>query len=47
MNTPKVVISPNLIKTSERIDMNGNVIDPRTKQVIRKADEPVKQEEKK
>lgn len=30
----KVVISPNIIKTSERIDMNGNVINPRTKQII-------------
>lgn len=30
----KVIISPNPIKTSERIDFNGNVIDPRTKQVI-------------
>jgi hypothetical protein len=47
MTRPQVVISPNLIKTSERIDMNGNVIDPRTKQIIRKADEPVKKEEPK
>jgi hypothetical protein len=30
----KVVISPNIVKTSERIDMNGNVINPRTKEVI-------------
>lgn len=47
MQRPRVVVSPNLIKTSERIDMNGNVIDPRTKQIIQKADEPVKKEEKK
>lgn len=32
MNT---VISHNLRKTSERIDPSGNVINPRTKQVIR------------
>ena len=30
----KVVISPNPVKTSERIDFKGNVINPRTKQVI-------------
>ena len=30
----KVILSPNPIKTSERIDINGNVIDPRTKQII-------------
>jgi hypothetical protein len=30
----KVTISPNIQKTSERIDFNGNVIDPRTKQII-------------
>lgn len=29
-----VVISPNIKKVSERLDKNGNVIDPRTKQVI-------------
>ena len=33
---PKVVISQQLNKVSERIDANGNVIDPRTKQIIRK-----------
>jgi phosphoribosylcarboxyaminoimidazole (NCAIR) mutase len=30
----KVIISSNPIKTSERIDINGNVIDPRTKQIL-------------
>lgn len=30
----KVFISQNPIKSTERIDFNGNVIDPRTKQVI-------------
>jgi len=29
-----VFISPNLKKTSERIDPNGNVINPKTKQII-------------
>ena len=29
-------ISPNLKKVSERIDPQGNVIDPRTKQIIQK-----------
>jgi len=29
-----VVISPNPERTSERIDFNGNIIDPRTKQII-------------
>jgi hypothetical protein len=47
MNRPQVVISPNIQKVSERVDINGNVIDPRTKQIIRKADEPVKKEEPK
>lgn len=35
-----VVISPNIQKSSERIDQNGNVIDKLTKQVI----EPKQQE---
>ena len=30
----KVFISPNLKRTSERIDPNGNVINPATKQII-------------
>jgi hypothetical protein len=36
-----VGISPNPIKTSERIDMDGNVIDQRTGQIIKKAEEKV------
>lgn len=31
MNT---IISPNIKKTSERIDPDGNVINPRTKQIV-------------
>ena len=34
-----VVISQNIQKESERLDKHGNVIDPRTKQVIKKANE--------
>jgi len=34
MEKGKVIISPNPIKTTERIDLNGNIIDPRTKRVI-------------
>ena len=30
----KVVVSPNPIKTKERMDVNGNVINPVTKQII-------------
>ena len=37
--TGGVYISPNLIKNSEMIDEFGNVIDPRTKQIIKKANE--------
>ena len=32
-----VIIDPNLKKQSVRIDTNGNVIDPRTKQIIQEA----------
>jgi len=35
MNT---IISPNIKKTSERIDPDGNVINPRTKQIIETAE---------
>jgi hypothetical protein len=35
----KVIISPNLNKVSERVDKDGNVIDPRTKRVIKKSTE--------
>lgn len=34
-----VVISPNIQKTSTRIDASGNVIDPRTKQIIQPVQE--------
>jgi len=34
----KVSISPNLIRVSERLDKDGNVIDPRTRQIIRLAE---------
>lgn len=30
----KVIISPHPMKTSERIDKDGNIINPRTKQVL-------------
>ncbi len=30
-----VVIASNIVKQTERIDSNGNVIDPRTKRIIR------------
>lgn len=33
---PSVVISPNLKRTRERVDANGNTIDPRTKEIIKK-----------
>ena len=43
--TNKVGISPNIQKVSERVDMYGNVIDPRTKQIIKPAQaEEVKEE---
>lgn len=32
--TTNVVISPNIRKTSERIDPNGNIINPRTRKII-------------
>lgn len=31
----KVIISPNIKKTSDRIDPAGNIIDKRTKQIIK------------
>ncbi len=36
---PSVVIAPKLNKVSERFDSNGNQIDPRTKRIIKKADQ--------
>lgn len=35
----KVVISQRPVKTRERLDKDGNIVDPRTKQIIKKADE--------
>lgn len=34
----QVAISPNPIKVTERLDMDGNVVDPVTKQIIKKAE---------
>lgn len=34
-----VKVSSQLIKKSERLDSNGNVIDPETKQIIKKNDD--------
>ncbi len=31
-----VYIAPNLIRTSERLDKDGNIIDPRTKRIIKR-----------
>ncbi len=31
-------IAPNLVKKTERLDRFGNVIDPRTKQIIKPVD---------
>jgi hypothetical protein len=39
----KTFISQNIHKTSERIDIDGNVIDPRTKQVIMPKEEETPQ----
>ncbi len=36
---PQVAVSPNPIKESERLDIDGNVIDPETKEVIKEANE--------
>lgn len=35
----QVAVSPNPIKVAERLDIDGNVIHPETKEVIKKADE--------
>jgi len=35
----KTIIADNLIRVREMVDINGNVIDPRTKQIIRLNDE--------
>lgn len=34
-----VVIDTNIRKESEKLDKNGNVIDPRTKEIIRSVNE--------
>lgn len=39
-----VVISPNIKKESVRIDIDGNIIDPRTKRVIEKKEQPETQQ---
>ena len=36
---PQVAVSPNPVKVSERLDIDGNVIDPETKEVIKEANE--------
>lgn len=36
---PSTFIDPNPIRVREMLDKAGNVIDPRTKQIIRKNDE--------
>lgn len=33
-----VVIATNLVRTKERHDIHGNVVDPRTKRIIRRAE---------
>ncbi len=35
----QVAVSPDPIKVAERLDIDGNVINPVTKEVIKKADE--------
>ena len=35
----QVAVSPNPIKVAERLDIDGNVINPQTKEIIKKADE--------
>jgi len=39
VKTGKVVISPNLKRETVMLDRNGNEIDPRTKQIIKKVGE--------
>jgi len=38
INKGNTVISSNLVRESEMLDRYGNVINPRTKQIIRKAE---------
>lgn len=35
----RTFIDPNPVRVREMLDKDGNVIDPRTKQIIRRADE--------
>lgn len=35
-----VVVSPNIKRTSERIDPAGNVINPRTRQIVQPVEQP-------
>lgn len=37
-NKVQVVVSPNPVKVSERVNVDGDVIDPNTKEVIKKAE---------
>ena len=34
----RVIIASDLIRTREMLDIDGNVIDPRTKQIIKKVE---------
>ena len=34
-----VTVSPNPVKVTEHLDIDGNVINPQTKEVIKQADE--------
>ncbi len=36
----KVVLAQHMVRTRVMLDKNGNEIDPRTRQIIKKADEP-------
>ena len=35
----QVAVSPNPIKVTEHLDIDGNIINPQTKEIIKKADE--------
>ena len=35
----KTIVAQNITKVSERVDVHGNVIDPKTKQIIKLATE--------
>jgi hypothetical protein len=38
-NNPKVVVSPHPVKERIMLDVNGNEIDPKTKKIVRRAEE--------